>query len=67
MTCGTPSGITRVNNPGWRADFRSEVRSTIERIKQFPEAWCALGENTRRCRMRRFPYGVFTRPLRVIC
>jgi plasmid stabilization system protein ParE len=43
---------------GLGAEFRSEVRATIERIKNFPEAWRSLGPNTRRCRLHRFPYGV---------
>jgi hypothetical protein len=37
---------------GLGTEFRSEVRSTNERIKQLPEAWRALSLNTRRCRLR---------------
>ena len=44
--------------PGLGKEFREEVRSTVERIKALPDAWQLLGENTRRCRTRRFPYGV---------
>lgn len=43
---------------GLGGEFRSEVRSAIERIKNFPEAWRSLSPNTRRCRLHRFPYGV---------
>lgn len=43
---------------GLGAEFRAEVRSTIERIKRLPDAWHPLSQNTRRCQTRRFPYGV---------
>jgi plasmid stabilization system protein ParE len=43
---------------GLGAEFRDEVRSTLERIKHLPEAWHPLSQNTRRCRTHRFPYGV---------
>ena len=45
--------------PGLGADFATEVRQTIERILQFPNAWAAVSRRTRRCRVNRFPYGVF--------
>lgn len=38
--------------------FLLETIAAIDRIRRFPRAWHALGENTRRCRLRRFPYGV---------
>ena len=38
--------------------FAVEVQRTIERIAEFPEAWPVLSKRTRRCRMRRFPYGL---------
>lgn len=44
--------------PGLGAEFVDEVEATIERIKQFPEAWHPLSQRSRRCRTRRFPYGV---------
>jgi plasmid stabilization system protein ParE len=44
--------------PGLGAEFRDEIRSTLERIERFPEAWRPLSQNTRRCRTHRFPYGI---------
>jgi hypothetical protein len=38
--------------------FLLEVLSSIERIRHYPKAWHPLSENTRRCQLKRFPYGV---------
>jgi toxin ParE2 len=38
--------------------FLLETLAVIERICQYPEGWHPLSTNTRRCRLRRFPYGV---------
>jgi hypothetical protein len=38
--------------------FLIEAVAAIERIRQFPDAWHPLGESLRRCRLRRFPYGL---------
>ena len=43
---------------GLGLEFAEEVYTTIARIIQYPEAWSAISQNTRRCLVNRFPYGV---------
>lgn len=44
--------------PGLGLEFLDEVERTVRRILLQPEAWTRLSEIHRRCRMRRFPYGL---------
>ena len=43
---------------GLGADFLDEVEAAIERMLLFPEAWGKLGNEYRRCHLRRFPYSI---------
>ena len=47
-----------LQSEGLGLEFAAEVKRTIERIMQFPNAWTSLSERTRRCRTNRFPYAV---------
>ncbi len=47
-----------MQSEGLGYEFAAEVKRTIERIIQYPEAWFQLSKRTRRCRTNRFPYGV---------
>lgn len=44
---------------GLGAEFLAEVEATTHLIQTYPLAWTALSPRTRRCRTRRFPYGLF--------
>ena len=39
-------------------EFLVETLHAIDRIKNFPQAWHPFTDTTRRCRLRRFPYGI---------
>lgn len=43
---------------GLGSQFAEEVKHTIQRILQYPEAWSPISKRTRRCRTNKFPYGV---------
>lgn len=43
---------------GLGAEFASEVRISLGHIVEFPKAWQFLSPRIRRCRLRRFPYGL---------
>ena len=45
-------------SPGLGDQFLIEVLRTLERIRQYPEAWHPFTQHTRRCQTRRFLYGV---------
>jgi toxin ParE2 len=44
--------------PGLGDAFLTEVLNVLDRIGEFPKAWHPCSKRTRRCRTRRFPYGV---------
>ena len=44
--------------PGLGYDFAKEVADTIARILRYPQAWTKLSKRTRRCRTKRFLYGI---------
>jgi plasmid stabilization system protein ParE len=39
-------------------EFAGEIKQTIARILRFPDAWVQISPRTRRCRTKRFPYGI---------
>ena len=39
-------------------EFIAEIKTTVGRIADFPEAWQQLSKRPRHCLTRRFPYGV---------
>jgi plasmid stabilization system protein ParE len=45
-------------SPGLGLEFLTEIERTVSRILLNPEAWTRVAEHHRRCRMRRFPYGL---------
>jgi plasmid stabilization system protein ParE len=45
-------------SPGLGDAFLLETVAAIDRIRRFPQAWHPLGNEMRRCRLRRFPYGL---------
>lgn len=44
--------------PGLGFRFFQEVKAAINRITLMPEAWTKIGEQTRRCLIKGFPYAV---------
>lgn len=45
-------------SPGLGDSFLLEALNTIERIRHFSKAWHPFSSTTRRCQLRRFPYGI---------
>jgi len=48
--------------PGLGDAFLIEALRIFRLIEQYPQAWSPSGENTRRCRFSRFPYGAIYSP-----
>jgi hypothetical protein len=44
--------------PGLGFRFFQEVTAAIDRIRFMPEAWTKIGERTRRCLLKGFPYAL---------
>lgn len=44
--------------PGLGFEFAAEVKSALDRIAAFPQAWSMFSTRARRCVVRRFPYGI---------
>ena len=45
-------------SPGLGKEFLGEVLTALDRIGNHPHAWHPCSNRTRRCLLRRFPYGV---------
>lgn len=43
-------------SPGLGLDFLTEVETSIESIRRFPQQWPVREDGTRRCLVHRFPY-----------
>ena len=52
------AGFYEQSQAGLGLEFAEEVYATIARIVQYPDAWSVLSENSRRCLVNRFPYGL---------
>ena len=44
--------------PGLSFRFFQETSAAIERIRRLPEAWTKVGDRTRRCLLKGFPYAL---------
>jgi plasmid stabilization system protein ParE len=44
---------------GLGADFLAEVEAVARLIESHPLAWTQMSPRTRRCRLHRFPFGLF--------
>jgi plasmid stabilization system protein ParE len=44
--------------PGLGIEFLDEIERTVNRILLQPEAWTRVSDHHRRCRTRRFPFGL---------
>ncbi len=46
---------------GLGLEFSLEVFATVSRILKFPNAWSPYSNRSRRCLLKRFPYGIVYR------
>ena len=46
------------SQPGLGLEFAEEIYAAIARVIEYPDAWPAMSENSRRCLVNRFPYGL---------
>lgn len=51
-------GYYNSESDGLGDEFLVEALHAIDRIKNFPQAWHPFTDTTRRCQLRRFPYGI---------
>jgi len=49
------------SSEGLGLEFSREVFATVSRILKFPGAWSPYSNRTRRCLLKRFPYGIVYR------
>lgn len=54
-----PTSYYEEQQAGLGQDFREDFQAAVDRIRSFPEGCQQLDDGIRRCRFRRFPYGVF--------
>ena len=47
-----------LQSEGLGFDFAAEVKRTIRRITEFPDAWTPISRRSRRCRTNRFPFAI---------
>lgn len=47
--------------PGLGAEFREQLRLAVQRLSENPHGYRVLIRDTRRARLKRFPYSVFFR------
>lgn len=47
-----------LQSDGLGYEFAAEIKRTLERILQYPNAWTPISKRTRRCRTSKFPYGL---------
>ena len=46
--------------------FLFEVLASLDRVCHYPDAWHPTSTNTRRCQLKRFPYGIIYSKIDVV-